>query len=360
MKATLKDVDVKGKRVLVRVDFNVHLGEGGEIEDDTRIRASLPTLRYLLEHGATHLLMVGGKGKCRLGWYAQIQEQLLKKLGYEFEMIIIDSPLPFSRRWGKFRSAVKEATGNASWWRIIRALYNGYHRIAAIDRAEKECHRLRAFERQQGTVDRLFRRFVRAVEQAPDCAAVQQQLRNFLEEANSIEVEETNPVRVRIVGEIWVVLESYVNMHLERMLGRSSDPRVWVDREISVTNWFHQHIFPTREALRRREEIKVAARPYLGEEVGGHGHISVGLTALARQEGIDGIIHLMPFTCMPEIVAQNILVRLSQRFDIPVLTWIITDQTGEAGLETRIEAFLDILKERKLAEVRRNGKLYRH
>lgn len=310
---------------------------------------TLGQMRYLLERGATHLLMVGGKGKCRLGWYAQIQEQLLRKLGYEFEMIIIDSPVPFARRWSKFRGAIKEATGNASWWRIIRALYNGYHRIAAIDRAEKECHRIRAFERQQGTVDKLFRRFVRAVEQAPDSTTVQQLLQNFLEEANSIETEETNPVRVRVLGEIWVVLESYVNMHLERLLGRSTDPRVWVDREISVTNWFHQHIFPTREALHRREEIKQAAKPYLGTEVGGHGHISVGLTALARQEGIDGIIHLMPFTCMPEIVAQNILVQLSQRFDIPVLTWIITDQTGEAGFETRIEAFLDILKERKLA-----------
>ncbi|MEW6771710.1 MAG: acyl-CoA dehydratase activase-related protein [Bacillota bacterium] len=312
---------------------------------------TLGQMRYLLDRGATHLLMVGGKGKCRLGWYAQIQEELLRRLGYDFEMIIIDSPLPLAARWGKFRGAIKEATNNASWWRIIRALYAGYHRIAAIDRAEQECHRIRAFESKQGTVDRLFQRFVRAVERAPDSQAVQKLLQDFLDEANSIPTEETHPVRVRIIGEIWVVLESYINLHLERMLGRSADPRVWVDREISVTQWFHKHIFPTREALRRRDEIKAAALPYLGTEVGGHGHISIGLAALARKEGIDGIIHLMPFTCMPEIVAQNILVQLSQKFDLPVLTHIITDQTGEAGFETRIEAFLDILKERKLAEV---------
>lgn len=313
---------------------------------------TLGQMRYLLERGATHLMMVGGKGKCRLGWYAQIQEQLLRNLGYEFEMIIIDSPLPFASRWSKFRNAIKEATGNASWLRVIQALYAGYHRIAAIDRAERECHRIRAFERKQGTVDRIFNRFVRAVERAPDSSAVQKLLRDFLAEAGSVETDETNPIRVRIVGEIWVVLESYVNLHLERMLGRSQDPRVWVDREISVTGWFHQHIFPTREAIERRNIIKAAARPYLGTEVGGHGHVSIGLTALAKKEGIDGIIHLMPFTCMPEIVAQNILVGLSRIFDVPVLTFILTDQTGEAGFETRVEAFLDILKERKLAEVK--------
>lgn len=312
---------------------------------------TLGQMRYLLDRGATHLLMVGGKGKCRLGWYAQIQEQLLRNLGYDFEMIIIDSPVPLARRWGKFRGAIKGATGDASWWRVIRALYAGYHRIAAIDRAERECHRIRAFETKQGTVNRLFQRFVRAVERAPGSQAVHKLLQDFLSEANSIPLDDTDPVRVRIIGEIWVVLESYVNLHLEQMLGRSADPRVWVDREISVTNWFHQHLFPTRDALKRRDEIKAAARPYLGTEVGGHGHISVGLTALARKEGMDGIIHLMPFTCMPEIVAQNILVQLSQKYDLPVLTFIITDQTGEAGFETRVEAFLDILKERKLTEV---------
>lgn len=57
MKLSVQDLPVKGKKVLVRVDFNVPLKKDGSISDDTRIREALPTIQYLLDHGAAVILM---------------------------------------------------------------------------------------------------------------------------------------------------------------------------------------------------------------------------------------------------------------------------------------------------------------
>ena len=95
-KLTIRDIDVSGKRVLVRVDFNVPLDENtGAITDDGRIRSTLPTIKYLIERGASvilcsHLGRPDGKvvDKLRLAPVAQRSSLILgKQVGFTMDCI---------------------------------------------------------------------------------------------------------------------------------------------------------------------------------------------------------------------------------------------------------------------------------
>ena len=89
-KKTVKDICVKGKKVLVRCDFNVPLDENKNITDETRINAALPTIRYLLDNGAAVILcshLGRPKGEFNMKYsLAPVAKRLSEKLGFEVKL----------------------------------------------------------------------------------------------------------------------------------------------------------------------------------------------------------------------------------------------------------------------------------
>ena len=88
---SITDLEIRGCRVLVRVDYNVPLDDGGRITDDTRIRASLPTLRHILDHGGRAILMT------HLGRPNGVTESLRLKPVAERLTELLGSPVGYVR-----------------------------------------------------------------------------------------------------------------------------------------------------------------------------------------------------------------------------------------------------------------------
>jgi len=145
-------------------------------------------------------------------------------------------------------------------------------------------------------------------------------------------------IRVAVVGEIMMSMEPYFNLDIVRWL---SERGAVVERSIYMSDLFSPM---GRNPVQgwTDSEMQAAATPYLCHEIGGHGQINVAATVNFARRGFDAVVHLFPFTCLPEVIAKTVFVRISNDLDVPVLSISIDEQTGRAGMQTRLEALMDL------------------
>ncbi|MDO9535923.1 MAG: CoA protein activase [Bacillota bacterium] len=297
-----------------------------------------------LENGADTVIMMGGSGPCRFGYYGQVEREILNDLGYSFNIIIVDPP---EGDWKNFLRTLGPLGNNCNWKEVVNALLLAWSKIKALD------HIHRAFLKSQhyesSTACSCYEDIIKKIDIAMD----RKELRKItLQGAGELmlltETEHVEQIKIGIVGEVFMMWEPYVNLDLEKTLGSMG---VEVVRSAYISDWINENILYNPSCILRKMRFKRAAKPYLSSFVGGHGWESVGETILFAERKFDGIIHVLPFTCMPEIIAQSILGSVSRDYKIPILTLSLDEHSGQAGFLTRVEAFIDMVREKKRAIV---------
>jgi len=116
-----------------------------------------------------------------------------------------------------------------------------------------------------------------------------------------------------------------------------------------LSDWTNQTLIP--KWLRKKETHKErairTAKKYLTRIVGGECVESIGDTVYAAGKDIDGVVHISPFNCIPEIVSQSILPHISRKEKIPIISLLMDENTGKTGMITRLEAFVDLIRKNK-------------
>ena len=312
------------------------------------LKAVVGTFVQALEAGADTLLMGGGSGPCRFGYYAEIQRRILEKEGYRFRLIVLDPPSTSLKvAYSGLRTVVPPDV--AGFGRLVRELRLALKKVAVFDEIEKWALALKGREAQPGSVSRAAgeaEAMVGAAFSRKEIKAARAEVQRLFE---GIPLDpDRRCLRIGLVGEIFVVLEPYFNFDIANWLGRQG---VVVERSVHIADTVYpggkNPVFGYSE-----RQVERAAAPYLTHEVGGDGLLSVGATAIFARRGFDAVIHFLPFTCMPEVIAKSVLTRASEELGIPVLSLTIDEQTGRAGMETRLEALLDLA----LSNMRARGK----
>jgi predicted nucleotide-binding protein (sugar kinase/HSP70/actin superfamily) len=304
-------------------------------------KLTLGNLIEACELGADTLVITGGDGICRLGYYAKTQEKILRDLGYNFE--IINLSLSQQRVWGLLKLS-KRLSNNASWFRVISALRFGITKQIAMDKIERLVQKVRAVELVKGTANRLYAQAIEAIDNADDYNTLKRVQRDYTDQLNHVARDtQAKPPIVGIIGEFYVTLEPFANQNVESELGKLG---VEVRRRTFISAWAKFSFFFNYLGWDEKSKIHKAAQPYLKRDIGGDGWETVGEKVLHARE-YDGLIHLAPFTCMPETVAQNIMP--STKENIPVLTILCDEQMNRTGMLTRLEAFVDLLKSKRRA-----------
>lgn len=295
-----------------------------------------------IEAGADVIVMGGGIGPCRFGYYAEVQREILRDLGHSFEMVVLEPP---QGKIGHLIDRIKQLVGPVTARQIIDAVRLAWVKISAADTLEKEVQRVRAYEVGRGDADRVLEKALSAIDAADSVRAVRLAKEEWLARLDEVEQDRSRtPLRIGIVGEVYVVLDPFSNLFTEKHLGELG---VWIDRKIWAGDWVKENILLDVFRMGGRSRAKDLAEPYLCHFVGGHGVDTVGNAVEYAKRGFDGVIQVAPFTCMPEIVAQSVLPSVSRDLGIPSMTLVFDEHTGEAGMRTRLEAFCDLLAMRR-------------
>jgi predicted nucleotide-binding protein (sugar kinase/HSP70/actin superfamily) len=261
-------------------------------------------------------------------------------MGFKFRMIPVnyDQPLKFL---GDFRQ-FGEGTG---WRDVVPAFLFGIRKLLALEELEVLSMGTRPREKSAGLTTRLFKRWHAALDRAPDNGSLKRTVKSMRRSFSEARVPGKRPLaRIRIVGEAYMMAEPNVNFHLQQKLG---DMGVEVERSYWLGKSVLRAIRMDRKGKREEEEATREASPYMRYPDLCTGCHSVGETIQAVHRDFDGVILIMPFTCMPEVLALSIMHRVSEDFGMPVLPMPIDEHSDEGGISTRLEAFVDLIVRRK-------------
>lgn len=299
----------------------------------TPFKTLLGSMIESLEAGADTLLMT--HGLCRLGYYGELLEQILRDLGYRFDFVNL-SAYDMSKKKELLR-LVRRLDPKVHPARFLTQFAEGVRMVEYLDEITALYYRNCGFDATHGEYKRSYQDFLTAMYTAHSRGDVEAGYRAARKALQSVPLDKPqHPLRVGILGEFYTVMDAFSNLELEQKL---ADMRVEVHRWMNVTNQFLRYS--------GQKNLRVKIQDLCQYEMGPTATANIWYARECAERGFDGLIHIKSASCTPEIDVMPVLQNLGADHKLPILYLTYDAQTSDVGLQTRLEAFYDMIAMRK-------------
>lgn len=167
-----------------------------------------------IEKGADTILLVGSCGPCRFGLYSLIQKDILKNLGYDVDFLVLES---YKEGMAEFKDNISKIIGSSS---IIS--FTNYSRLALkliknADSLSQLSNDIRAYAINKKDVNKIMDNYYLNVTKTHGAKEMLQLMDNTAKMLNNVKINKhSTPLRVGIIGEIYTIIEPFVNLEIEK------------------------------------------------------------------------------------------------------------------------------------------------
>ena len=290
-----------------------------------------------LDKGATVLFQAGGG--CRYRYYAEVQETILKDLGYNFTMYqIIEKD---HLRFNELYSTMLKLNPYLTRRKLIKEIISTLIYIYYLDNIDIYIRKRVGFEKEKNSFKKIKDNFIKKANKENSIIKLTRLHHKTKKELKKVEINKPkDTLKVGIIGELYTAMEPFATYELEKLLA-SYNIEIKRFTNLSYLLWQKKLI---------EKYMKFKVRKYCKYTLGADGLDNVYRVYWLKKHKYDGIIHTKPTGCTPEIGAMPIIMNIAKDNNMPIIFLSFDEQTGVEGLNTRIEAFYDLLKFKKEEE----------
>ena len=287
-----------------------------------------------LNSGANILIQAGGG--CRYGYYAELQEQILKDLGYNFKFINLIEDNHISLK--KMYQESKKINPKLNMFKYLYYLIQGLLMIITMDKLDKYLRENIGFEIEKGSFEKLENKYKNSL--STDELSIFKIIKLYYKYKKlykQIQLKKENNLKILLIGELYSLMDSEASNNLERNLAKQG---IEVIRYTDLT-----YLLLIKRFMKKILLFK--GKKYVKYLLGADGTESVVHMLEHSQEGIDGVIHIKSFGCVPEINAISTLNQISEDYKTPIIYLSFDGENSISNIDTKIEAFKDLIENKK-------------